>query len=178
MDKTVVINVHERNVFFIDKPKYWFTSQKPLSLTWENVEAPAAIDITIRLNWTGSLTLSINNGETKLADVIMATVEDPCKTLIKTAHINAATKINSEELKIFWANNLPISSSIKTCFKTPPAPVIRIIAPAGANDFDMIFSNFFLSMPSLIPRKYQAIILAIINAEKGCPTNFIKSSRG
>ena len=174
-DKISVISVQDKNVFFIESPRYWFTSQNPLSFTCEKVEAPDAIDITIRLREIGSFILSTNNGDTRLADVIIATVEEPWRTLIKTAHKKDATKISSDELKIFWANNSPIFNSIKICFNTPPAPVINIIAPAGANDFETIFSNFFLSIPSLIPRKYHAIILAIIRAEKGWPINLINS---
>ena len=41
--------------------------------------------------------------------------------------------------------------------------------PAGAKEAVVIFDKIDLETPRLIPRKYHAIKLAIIKAEKGCP---------
>ena len=113
IDKINVISVQDKNVFFIESPRYWFTSQNPLSFTCEKVEAPDAIDITIRLREIGSFILSTNNGDTRLADVIIATVEEPWRTLIKTAHKKDATKINSDEEFLFEGSDKRYN--FKTC---------------------------------------------------------------
>ncbi len=62
---------------------------------------------------------------------------------------------------------VPAPVLTKICLNAPPAPVINIIIPAGAIDLVVISNNCSLVKPCFIPNMYQAIILAIINAEKG-----------
>ena len=101
------------------------------------------------------------------AAVIIATVDDPCMILTIAALIKANASTGNPASLNEVASNSPAPVVVKTCLKTPPAPVNKIIVPAGSNDLLVILNNFSLLKPLLIPKKYQAKIFAMINAENG-----------
>jgi hypothetical protein len=75
--KIVVITVQDLKVCFSDMPKYWPTSQNPLSFTCENILAPDAMAITMQASSMELNSDPDSSGATSPAAVIMATVEDP-----------------------------------------------------------------------------------------------------
>src|SRR5690554_1820415 len=167
----VSITVQLCSVCFSFIPKYLPTSQKPLSLTCDNRVAPDDIDNTTRALCGSLRPYSVIIGAIRLAAVIMATVAEPCVTLTAADIIQASIMGGSGEYTIDSAIFCPIPLSISTCLSTPPAPVIRIITPAGPNALVLRSSTFCLSMPLLRHRKYVAIRVAMISAEKGWPMN-------
>ena len=91
-DKIVVIRVQLLKVCRSLIPKYLLTNQKPLSFTWDNIEAPEAMAITNNA-LSNSLIPKVSNGAVSPAAVIMATVDEPCKIRTKTAAKKANRKI-------------------------------------------------------------------------------------
>ena len=82
-----VIRVQDLKVCFSDRPRYFPTNQNPLSFTWENPEAPAAIAITITAVSEGEIAEEVKTGAVIPAAVIMATVADPCSNLTNNATV-------------------------------------------------------------------------------------------
>ena len=72
-------------------PKYLLTNQNPLSFTCDNIEAPEAMAITNKALSISEI-VETKSGAVIPAAVIMATVEDPCKTLTITADKKANSK--------------------------------------------------------------------------------------
>src|ERR1700734_3331328 len=69
--------------------KYSFTSQKPPSLTWEKISAPKPVAMASNSGRTPGLCRRM--GPTMVADVLMATVEDPVARRMSAA-INHPSK--------------------------------------------------------------------------------------
>ena len=69
-DIIVSIIVQDRSVCFSVNPKYLLTSQKPLSLTCDNIEAPAAMTITISA-FSGELNKAIERPHAWLDHFLM-----------------------------------------------------------------------------------------------------------
>ena len=73
----VVMTVHDLKVCFSVMPKYWLTSQNPLSLTCEKILAHEAMAMTKQASSTALHSVATSKGETKPAAVIMATDDEP-----------------------------------------------------------------------------------------------------
>src|SRR5690606_22433397 len=160
------MTVQELKVCFSLIPRYWLTNQKPLSLTWEKILAPEAMAITMQARCMGPNSIWTNKGETSPAAVIMATVEEPCRIRTMAALAKAKNRIGITASDKEMAKSYPAPVSVSICLKTPPAPVSRMMVPAGARDLVEISSSCVLENPLLSPKKYQASKLAIIRAVK------------
>src|SRR5580704_16590112 len=88
-DDRIFIAVHDFKVSATLMPKYWFTSQKPESLTCENPEPPQHSARTIRSGRYPGIPFTI--GATIPAAVIIATVADPWARRIAAATIKTTT---------------------------------------------------------------------------------------
>ena len=116
--------------------------------------APAAMDKTISASWA-SVKLNMGNmGAIIPAAVIIATVAEPCVILTIAAKKYASTIGGKLDSEIASANIVPMPLSTKICLKTPPAPVIKIIIPAGPSDLVLTSNNLSLPIPRFMPRKY------------------------
>ena len=173
----VVMSVQLRKVCFSDSPKYFPTSQNPLSFTWENPVAPEAIAMTIKAISGAERFAEAKTGAVMPAEVIMATVAEPCRIRTNAAITNP--KISGFKRLFSKAEAIisPAPVSINTCLKAPPAPVSKIITPAASKDLVPIFCKNSLDIPLLTPMKYQANRFATISAVNGCPNNTITSDK-
>ena len=103
-----------------------------------------------------------------LAAVIMATVADPCVILNNADNNHASTIKGMVELANESARVFPIPLSTSICFKTPPAPVTRIMIPAGPSAL-VLSSSIACRDNFLLIHNRIARIVAIIRAVKGWP---------
>ena len=149
----VSIMVQDLRVCLTSIPKYLLTSQKPLSFTCDRMVAPDAMDMTISAS-SGALGLiKLRTGAIIPAAVIMATVADPWVTLTMAARTQARRMGGIAESEMDWAIISPIPLSTRICFSTPPAPVIRMMIPAGPSALLLKSRSSCFDFPLLIPRK-------------------------
>ncbi len=71
-------------------------------------------------------------GDTNPAPVTIATVAEPCATRTNNEMRNATITIGKLDCAINSPITLPTPLSINVCLNTPPAPVIKMIIPAGS----------------------------------------------
>ena len=83
----VSMTVHDCRVCFSVMPRYFPTNQKPLSLTCDAVVAPDAMAITMSALCGSDSENDINSGDMMPAEVIMATVAEPCDIRMTKAKI-------------------------------------------------------------------------------------------
>src|SRR5699024_1578510 len=110
------------------KPKYSLNIQKPASLTCDKITLPALIANTTNATFTSD---GFSNGNTIHNDEIASTVDEP-KAILKKAATTHASNIGDISVPSnILAILSPTPSSISTCLKVPPPPIIKIIIPIG-----------------------------------------------
>src|SRR5579864_7033522 len=92
IDERIFIAVQDFKVSATLMPKYWFTSQNPESLTWENPEPPQHNARTIISGRYPGMPFTM--GATIPAAVMIATVADPMA--IRIAAATMKTTISGE----------------------------------------------------------------------------------
>ncbi len=102
------------------------------------------------------------------AAVIMATVADPCVILTSAASTQASTIIGIDESASDSASIFPIPLSTRICFRTPPAPVTRIMIPAGPRALVLRSRMVCLDRPCFRHSRIDSSV-AIMSAVKGWP---------
>ena len=79
--------------------------------------------------------------EVRPAPVIMATVAEPCSILTTLADMKAKSRTGMPIETMDSARNFPAPVSMRICLNTPPAPVSKMMMPAGARDLPVTLSN-------------------------------------
>ena len=130
------------------------------------MEAPAAMAKTNKA-FCGAAQSTPTKGAVKPAAVIMATVAEPCNRRITTAAKKANNNKGIPWLAMASAIILPAAVVMSICLKVPPAPVNKIIIPAGAIERLAICCNAFDDTPWRRPNRNHATKLAKSNAPKG-----------
>lgn len=138
-------------------------------MTCETADAPAAIATTTNAN-CGWLNPPVRDA-TNPAAVTIATVADPCATRTNTAntYANKSTGIPVPSNDCFSASLTPLSP--RNFLNTPPAPVIRMMIPAGPNERVVTSISTARSTFRKYPKNTNAPNVAINNATIGCPKN-------
>ena len=134
-------------------PRYLPTSQKPLSFTCESSVAPDEMAITTSARCGSLISRWRITGAMRPAAVIMATVAEPCVTRTAAASSHASRMGGMAEPAIETAIASPMPLAVIICLRTPPAPVIRMMMPAGprARVLSSRICSFFI--PLRMPRK-------------------------
>src|SRR5699024_63323 len=131
----VSMTVQDFSVSPVVMPKKRLTSQKPESLTWDSTVAPLAMEMAIRPSsgWVTGLISMI--GAMRPAPVTIATVAEPCATRTNVVMTNAATTSGRPAPTTMLPMTSPTPLWISTSLNTPPAPVMRMMIPAGSSAF-------------------------------------------
>jgi hypothetical protein len=156
------ITVQDRRVCFSSIPKYLLTSQNPLSLTCDSRVAPEAMDMTIRASSGGTGSYEAQDGchDARGRDHGHRgrSLGDPYNGCQHPGQEYGGMAESEMELAII--SPMPLSTRI--CFSTPPAPVTRMMMPAGPSALVLRSSSSCLDLPRRIPRKYMASRAAMI----------------
>src|ERR1700731_1585094 len=148
-------------------PKYWFTSQKPASLTCEKNSEPEPTASTTNATWPllmPSTRPSINDDA-----VTVATVADPVASRISTAITHASSNTETWAPLAQSASIVPIPLSTRICLNPPPAATIKMMPATGGRPDATHFANSSRDIPTPTPKVNMPTTTAMSSATNGVP---------
>src|SRR3954469_316791 len=113
-------------------PKYYFTTQKAASLTWEKNTEPAPTAST--MSDTSPVLIPSTNPSMRDEAVMVATVAEPVASRMSTASTQASRITEMWAAVAHSASFVPIPVSTSTCLNPLPAATIKMMPATGGRD--------------------------------------------